>query len=201
MHVLYQDPWIIAINKPANLLSVPAKDTQRDNLYKSLIDRAYNAHIVHRLDEPTSGVILFALNKDTQKKLQLQFRQRTLKKSYIAVTNGIIQGNRGSIHLPLRRNWPERPRQIVCHAKGKWAQTVWHLLRHDITCSRLQLVPITGRTHQLRMHLAAIGHPIVGDPLYNPQPMLNRLLLHAHYLCFIHPYLHYPITIKAPLPF
>ncbi len=203
LQLIYQDPWFIAIDKPANLLAVPAKDPNRTNALTSIQQSFPEARIVHRLDEPTSGVLLFALNKQSQSAIQMQFRQRTIHKIYVAIVAGVVHSARGDIHLPLRADWPNRPKQIVCHALGKPAHTHWYTLRNDQCSTRLKLMPSTGRTHQLRLHLASIGHPIIGDTLYQPHSNKTtcRLHLHAHELTFHHPYINHAITLKTQLPF
>ena len=201
--ILYQDPWLLAINKPAGLLSVPSKDRSRDNVMYQLQQQWDSIYTVHRLDEPTSGLMLVALTLDVLRDLQKQFRQQQVQKAYIVVVSGQLAGESGDIHLPLRRDWPNRPRQTVCHAKGKPAHTHWQLLRRDQTSSRLLLTPSTGRTHQLRMHLASVNHPILGDKLYAKpsDTKVDRLFLHAATLTFEHPILHTQIQLSAPLPF
>lgn len=159
---------------------------------------------VHRLDMATSGVMIFARNKPAQRHIGLQFERRHLAKSYIAVVDGVVSEDTGHIDLPLRADWPNRPLQMVCFEEGRASQTDWRVLERYEGRTRLELIPLTGRSHQLRVHLKAIGHTILGDEFYADGDVLaasDRLLLHAHTLSLFKPTGGERITITSPLPF
>jgi tRNA pseudouridine32 synthase/23S rRNA pseudouridine746 synthase len=202
--ILYQDLWLLAINKPANLLSVPAKDPCKENCYQYILQHLPQAKVIHRLDEPTSGVMLFALDNKVEQHLHKQFRQRQVNKEYIAVVQGVIKKNQGKIEAPLKVDWANRPKQKICWQHGKESLTEWQVLRNDTHQTRLKLTPHSGRTHQLRLHMSSISHPIIGDSLYNPssQTQYNqRLLLHSKTLTFTHPISLIKMRLEAPCPF
>jgi tRNA pseudouridine32 synthase/23S rRNA pseudouridine746 synthase len=185
LRVLHQDSRLLVADKPAGLLCVPGRGADKaDCLATRVQAHCADALVVHRLDMATSGLVLFGRGAAVQRALSIAFAERQMHKRYEAVVAGHAAAAQGEIDLPLAADWPQRPRQQVCHATGKPALTRWQLLSHDAAAgtSRLALVPVTGRTHQLRLHLAAIGHPILGDALYAPPPWLAaapRLLLHA----------------------
>ena len=200
---MWEDEDLIFINKSAGLLSVPGK-TEPDCVEARLRDTHPNALTVHRLDMATSGVMVFAKNKAAQRHLGLQFERRHLEKTYIAVVDGQVEGDEGHIDLPLRADWPNRPLQMVCHEQGRPSQTDWKVLERYEDRTRLELTPLTGRSHQLRVHLLAIGHPILGDEFYAHGHALSaspRLLLHAHRLSLFKPTGGDRITIKSQVPF
>lgn len=190
IEIIYEDDVMLVINKPTELLSVPGTHIE-DSVYsriKQLYPKATGPLIVHRLDMSTSGIMLIALSKDAHKNLQKQFIKRTIKKRYIAVLEGLIKEEEGIIDLPLRVDLDDRPRQLVCYEHGKSAQTRWQLIERKTNQSKVYFYPITGRTHQLRIHSAHINglnSPIVGDDLYGKKS--NRLHLHADYIEFLHP--------------
>ncbi len=190
IEIIYEDDVMLVINKPTELLSVPGTHIE-DSVYsriKQLYPKATGPLIVHRLDMSTSGIMLIALSKDAHKNLQKQFIKRTIKKRYIAVLEGLIKEEEGIIDLPLRVDLDDRPRQLVCYEHGKSAQTQWQLIEQKTNQSKVYFYPITGRTHQLRIHSAHINGlniPIVGDDLYGKKS--NRLHLHADYIEFLHP--------------
>jgi len=160
--------------------------------------------IVHRLDMDTSGIIVLALHKEALRRLARQFQQRVIEKNYIARVWGKPEENEGTIELPLSSDWPNRPKQKVCYELGKPAITHWELLETQHNISRIKLTPITGRTHQLRVHLAEIGYPIIGDRFYADGQALDaasRLNLHASKLGFYHPMNEQYLCFEAPLPF
>jgi tRNA pseudouridine32 synthase/23S rRNA pseudouridine746 synthase len=168
--------------------------------------------IVHRLDMATSGVMVFARHATAQSQLSRAFAQGEVRKGYAAWVHGVpmpegaagLAPAEGRIDLPLAADWPRRPRQRMCHERGKPSVTLWRRVAVDAGrgWTRLALEPLTGRTHQLRVHLAAIGHPIVGDPLYGPDPApAGRLLLHAEHLAFEHPGRGEPVRFQVPAPF
>jgi tRNA pseudouridine32 synthase/23S rRNA pseudouridine746 synthase len=188
--IVYEDEDIAVVNKPAEFLSVPGKNI-KDSVYarvKALYPEATGPLIVHRLDQSTSGLMIIAKNKDVHKDLQKQFQNRTIKKKYVAVIEGIPKEKKGTIELPLRVDLDNRPHQLVCYDHGKSAKTQWKLVEILSDRSKVNLYPITGRTHQLRVHAAhpdGLNMPIVGDDLYGTRS--DRLLLHAARIEFIHP--------------
>lgn len=186
---LYEDEDIIIINKPAEFLSVPGIYV-KDSVYNRILQRYPNAGpiIIHRLDMSTSGLLVVAKNKEAHKFIQDQFIQHTIKKTYIALLDGIIEAASGLIDLPLRVDLDDRPRQMVCYTYGKPAQTKWEKIAIANNQTRVRFYPLTGRTHQLRMHAVhpnGLNTPIVGDDLYGRKA--NRLHLHAASITFIHP--------------
>jgi len=191
LSVLYQDDDILVLNKQAGLLTVPGKAPEHFDSVIWRIQRALpTARIVHRLDMATSGIILLALHKPAQGNLGQQFEQRLVSKRYEAIVYGNVATNEGEINLPLRCDWPNRPKQMVDHDGGKAAQTFYKVMDRNANTTRVELVPITGRSHQLRVHMLALGHPILGDRLYgqpNAVHQAKRLQLHATNLAFKHP--------------
>ena len=202
--ILHEDHELVFVNKPAGLLSVPGKG---DDLTDCLIARLRAAFpeilLVHRLDLDTSGVMVFARTAHAQRHLGLQFEKRQTRKTYVARVEGHVTGRAGRVDLPLIVDWENRPRQMVCHATGRPAQTDWALIRHEDDASRLRLHPVTGRSHQLRVHMLALGHPILGDPLYATGAALDhpRMMLHAQSLRLRHPDGGRGVTITTPVPF
>lgn len=190
LKVVYDDEDIIVVNKPAELLSVPGINIQ-DSVYtriQALYPNATGPLIVHRLDMATSGLLVLAKNKEAHKNLQKQFLRKTIRKRYVALLDKKINSRRGVINLPLRVDLNDRPRQLVCFEHGKNAETHWELIENTDTSSKVYLYPITGRTHQLRVHAShpmGLNAPIVGDDLYGKKD--NRLHLHAESLGFHHP--------------
>jgi tRNA pseudouridine32 synthase/23S rRNA pseudouridine746 synthase len=202
LQIVHDDDDIVVLDKPSGLLSVPGKTP---DLYDCLETRAEarwpNSRIVHRLDMDTSGVIVMAHDHSAHTWLGLQFERRMIEKSYIARVAGIIADNEGAIDLPLRCDWPNRPLQMVCHEHGKPAQTTWRVLEREDGATRVALFPRTGRSHQLRVHMLAIGHPILGDVFYGDPASAPRLQLHAHTLGLRHPADSQWMTFEAPCPF
>jgi tRNA pseudouridine32 synthase / 23S rRNA pseudouridine746 synthase len=204
--VIHADAALIVIDKPAGLLAVPGRGADKQDCAASRVQAQFaDARVVHRLDQPTSGLLLFARGAPIQSQLARAFAQRAVQKHYVAVVHGHVAAPSGSIDLPLAADWPARPKQMVDHAHGKPALTHYRVLAHlPNGTTRLALQPITGRTHQLRVHLAAIGHAIVGDALYAneasapPQP---RLLLHAARLVLTHPLTAMPLQYETGVPF
>lgn len=205
MDIVHVDAALIVVDKPAGLLSVPGRGPDKQDCAAARVQQRWpDALVVHRLDQATSGLLLFARGIATQRTLSRAFEVGAVGKRYIAVVHGLIAEASGRIDLPLAADWPNRPRQQVDHTHGKPATTDWQCLELDTERqrSRLALQPATGRTHQLRVHLAAIGHPIVGDTLYadaaEPAP---RLLLHASALRFAHPASGEPQHFGSAAPF
>lgn len=193
LKTVYVDDDLLVLNKPGGLLSVPGRGAEKHDCLASRVQEAYpDALIVHRLDMETSGLIVLARGSDMQRRLGMLFQERKVEKRYIAVVHGQPEADCGSIDLPLIVDWPNRPRQKVDHERGKASLTHYRVLERDApsNSSLIELQPVTGRSHQLRVHLAALGHPILGDPLYatgEARAKAERLLLHAAYLAFAHP--------------
>lgn len=182
----------MVVNKASGLLSVPGRAPENKDSVMTRIQADFpTAESVHRLDMATSGVIVVALTKAAERELKRQFREREPKKSYIARVWGHLAQDEGLIDLPLICDWPNRPKQKVCYETGKSSQTQYQVLSRDADGStRVKLSPITGRSHQLRVHMLAIGHPILGDGFYahpEAKAMASRLQLHAQELCITHP--------------
>lgn len=181
---LYIDDDIIIVEKPSGLLSVPGK-TEPDCLEARIKTDYAEALTVHRLDMATSGLMVFARTPHAQRHLGLQFEKRIIEKTYIARVTGHISKDDGTIDLPLITDWPNRPKQMVCHENGKPSQTTWHVIEREKAATRVLLTPKTGRSHQLRVHMLAIGHAILGDRLYASDDVFSqasRLQLHAQKL-------------------
>ena len=189
--IVREDAALIVAVKPAGLLSVPGRGPDKaDCLQARLAERFGEVLAVHRLDMETSGLIVFARTPEAQAELSRSFRERSVEKRYVAVVDGVPAETDGEIDLPLITDWPNRPRQKVDHEIGKPSLTRWRVLEAEEQGARLELEPVTGRSHQLRVHLAAIGHPILGDSLYAPEPVRAtrpRMCLHACRLAFAHP--------------
>jgi tRNA pseudouridine32 synthase / 23S rRNA pseudouridine746 synthase len=191
--VIHVDEDVIVVLKPAGLLAVPGRGADKQDCCSASLAQVYGPlHIVHRLDQATSGLMLFARNAFTLKNLHQQFALRSVHKRYEALVHGQVQPQAFEINLPLSADWPNRPKQKVDLVNGKVSCTQVQLLSFGSTtqCSRVSLVPKTGRTHQLRVHLQAIGHPILGDALYGDAQSADRLMLHACELGFQHPVTH-----------
>lgn len=202
--VLHADETLVVARKPAGWLAVPGRgEDKADCLWARLATRWPDLRVVHRLDMATSGLMLFARGPAMQRQLSRAFEHRQVDKRYVAVVCGLVAGDNGRIELPLGADWPNRPRQRVDAERGRPALTLWQRLSIDPRAgtTRLALVPVTGRTHQLRVHLAAAGHPIVGDTLYNAPLAAPRLLLHAEQLQFRHPPGGASVTFHDPPPF
>lgn len=204
LDVLHHDSQIAVVNKPSGLLSVPGRGEDRaDCMIERLRGPFPEALLVHRLDLDTSGVMVFALTRMAQAELGRQFEARTVRKTYLARLWGQLAQDEGLVDLPLTVDWPNRPRQHVNHETGRPAQTEWRVLRREGQETRVRLMPLTGRSHQLRVHMAELGHPILGDPLYASSAARDfpRLMLHAESLRFRHPELRRSVTFSAPCPF
>ncbi len=205
--VLYADEALLVLNKPAGLLSVPGRGPDKQDCLTSRVQAAFpGALTVHRLDMSTSGLMLMVRGLSVQRDLQRQFERREVNKTYIALVDGRIPPPRGEIDLPLINDWPNRPRQKVDHAQGKPSLTRYQVLEYDpqAKISRLELQPVTGRSHQLRVHLQAVGHAILGDPLYASAPVQRkapRLLLHAESIGLRHPISNEFVVYHCPTPF
>jgi tRNA pseudouridine32 synthase/23S rRNA pseudouridine746 synthase len=190
LRVLHRDDALVVVDKPAGLLAVPGRGADKqDCAWHRVLEACPDAHVVHRLDMATSGLLLFARGSAIQRALSSAFAKRQVVKSYVAVVAGLVAVDRGAIDLPLAADWPNRPRHQVDPVRGKAALTRFQVLSRDpaTATSRLTLTPVTGRTHQLRVHLSAIGHPIIGDALYAADAPASRLMLHAAELALAHP--------------
>ncbi|MEE9355113.1 MAG: RluA family pseudouridine synthase [Methylococcaceae bacterium] len=207
LDILHLDELLIILNKPSGLLSVPGRgEDKRDSLMTRVQAEFPTALNIHRLDMDTSGIVIMSLNKRTQSKLSKLFQQRAIEKQYLATVSGKPEQQEGTIDLPLICDWPNRPRQIVDHATGKASQTHYECCYYDELndATQVLLTPLTGRTHQLRVHLQALGHPILGDNLYGSPEIYrqaDRLLLHASKLAFTHPATGENLLITCPAPF
>lgn len=204
--ILYIDDDLIVVNKPTGLLSVPGRgEDKQDCLITRIQDHYPDALIVHRLDLPTSGILVLARSAETHRALSQQFQNREVSKEYTAIVSGIVEQQTGEINLPLITDWPNRPMQKVDYETGKPSQTRYEILtvNKENNTTRLRLTPITGRSHQLRVHLLSIGHVISGDGLYSDiEAQKNqRLLLHANKIEFVHPCTNNVLTIDCPCPF
>ncbi|MFD2176441.1 bifunctional tRNA pseudouridine(32) synthase/23S rRNA pseudouridine(746) synthase RluA [Veronia pacifica] len=205
LDVIYQDDDIIAINKPSGLLTNPGRDPAHYDSAWSRIKKDFpDAELVHRLDMSTSGLIVFAKHKEAERHLKAQFRERVTHKLYYARVWGHPDNDQGEIDLPLICDWPNRPRQKVCFETGKPSQTGFEVVKREKKTSLVRLLPITGRSHQLRVHMLAMEHPIVGDEFYaHPQALRYspRLQLHAAELSFLHPATNQSMHLCAPCDF
>lgn len=203
--LIYLDEDLLVLDKPAGLLSVPGRGPNKQDCLSARVQARWpGALTVHRLDMATSGLLLMARSPHSQRQLSLAFETRQIHKHYVAVVHGQLQGGtQGLIDLPLAVDWPRRPLQKVDPLRGKPSQTRWQILEQTQNKTRLLLRPLSGRTHQLRVHLQAIGHPIVGDALYGADagPQAPRLLLHASALVFTHPLSGQSLHIESPPPF
>ena len=204
MPIVYEDEDLVVVDKPAGLLSVPGVEIEDSALtrIKNLYPNASGAILLHRLDMSTSGLLMFTLNPKANKRMQRQFIKRQVEKTYIAEVVGEVKEEEGTILLPLAPDYFDLPRQMVCQENGKPSKTIWKVLHREKGISRLALKPVTGRTHQLRVHCAhpdGLGLPIIGDELYGV--IGKRLHLHAHELIFQHPTSKERITLTAPIPF
>ena len=202
---LHHDAHLIVVDKPAGLPAVPGRSADLQDCASSRVQHDWpDALVVHRLDMHTSGLLLFARGIEMQRRLSRAFAGRVVHKRYVAVVSGLLPEDSGVIDLPIAADWPNRPRQQVDFVNGKESITHWRVITHDVASTRIELEPVTGRTHQLRVHLAAIGHPILGDRLYAPdavQVMAPRLLLHAAELALTHPGTGLPAQFKSAPPF
>jgi len=203
LNILFQDEYLLIIDKPAGLLSVPGNSVEKqDCMVSRCLAEFENILIVHRLDMLTSGIIVFARNKDVLRAMNKLFAEREVSKTYIAIVDGIVSNDTGEINQPLMVDWPNRPKQKI-DAAGKASCTPYQVLSRDkdTQTTRVQLTPITGRSHQLRVHMMWLGHAILGDEFYATDKVFHkseRLLLHAAKLTFIHPMTHQAIDIHCP---
>lgn len=205
LDVVHQDKDIIVLNKPSGLLSVPGRDlAYHDSIHSRVLGEHPNAQIVHRLDMATSGIIVVALRRSAERELKRQFRDRETQKTYYARVAGHLKAHSGTVDLPLICDWPNRPKQKVDHIVGKPSTTHFEVVSKAKRSTLVKLTPITGRSHQLRVHMMALGHPILGDNFYaDPlaKSLAPRLLLHAQSLTVKHPYSGEVMTFSTEIPF
>lgn len=209
---LYCDEWLLIVSKPAGLLCVPGRVD--DNCLSSLVQQQFtDALTVHRLDMATSGLVVFARGITMQRRLSEMFRERLVAKRYLAVVEGTMASDKGEIDLPVGADWPNRPMQKIDAKHGKPSLTRYQVIQSEpfdrangfagsvAETTRVELEPVTGRTHQLRVHMKAAGHPILGDALYGDPLSAPRLLLHAQSLAFSHPVSGEALNFVSPPPF
>jgi tRNA pseudouridine32 synthase/23S rRNA pseudouridine746 synthase len=203
--LVYVDEHLLVLDKPAGLLAVPGRGADKQDCLALRAQRLWpDALVVHRLDMATSGLCVMGRGIAMQRRLGRAFAEREVDKRYEAVVAGRIEEDEGTIRLPVGADWPRRPMQKVDAELGRPSETFWRVLSRGADTTRLMLQPVTGRTHQLRVHLQAIGHPILGDALYAPpdiQARAPRLLLHATQLRFAHPSSGEPLAFESPAPF
>lgn len=226
--LVYQDESLLIVNKPAGLLSVPGRGADKQDCLSARLQLIFpDALIVHRLDMATSGLMVFARSVEMQRLLSMGFRDRDVEKRYVAIVAGTMASATGEVALPIVADWPNRPLRKIDAEHGKPSLTRYRVLNYEksvrakpveanFVCSpssfdklrqnglnntRLELEPVTGRTHQLRVHMMAIGHPILGDALYGDAGSASRLLLHASSLRFKHPFSNEPLNFQSPAPF
>ena len=202
--ILHSDHQVVLVDKPSGLLSVPGKGEDLADCLIARLQRVFpDALLVHRLDRDTSGVMIFAMTPHAQRHLGLQFEKRQTKKTYVARVWGEMADKSGTVDLPLIVDWPNRPLQMVDHENGRKAVTDWRVVRKGGGETRVRLMPQTGRSHQLRVHMLALGHPILGDPFYatGQARVYPRLMLHSETLQFRHPDGGQGMRITAKCPF
>ena len=205
LDIVHADEAILVLNKPAGLLSVPGKHADHKDCLETRVQKAYpGASTIHRLDMDTSGILVMACHAQAHRYIGYQFEKRFTKKSYIACVYGCVTEDQGSVDLPLICDWPNRPKQKVDFEQGKKALTHFEVLARNDNSTRLKLTPVTGRSHQLRVHMLALGYPILGDRFYADGAALDqadRLMLHAESLTIRHPVSEEEVTFKVPAPF
>ncbi|MCO4800179.1 MAG: bifunctional tRNA pseudouridine(32) synthase/23S rRNA pseudouridine(746) synthase RluA [Colwelliaceae bacterium] len=205
LEIVYQDNDLVVLNKPSGLLTVPGRLAEHKDCLQNRVQKVLpTATIVHRLDMATSGIILMALNKSAHVNISRQFEKRQTEKSYIARVYGKVENQSGSVDEPLICDWPNRPKQKIDHENGKKSLTHYHVISYQENSTLVELTPVTGRSHQLRVHMLSIGHPILGDRLYAHDKALTispRLQLHAKWLKISHPVTEQSLTFNAPCPF
>jgi tRNA pseudouridine32 synthase / 23S rRNA pseudouridine746 synthase len=203
--IVFEDDHILAVNKPSGLLSVPGRLVEHyDSMWSRLVKEYPDIQVVHRLDMSTSGLMLFAKTKHVEAALKKQFQYRLTHKIYYARVWGHVELDDGEIDLPLICDWPNRPRQKVCFENGKPSLTRYQVVKREDQTTIVRLLPVTGRSHQLRVHMLSLGHPIVGDEFYSDGAALafsDRLELHAAELSFYHPRSHWLRSIFVPCDF
>jgi len=200
--IIHSDEAVVAVNKPTGLLTVPGRGPDKhDCLFLRLLESFPDALMVHRLDMDTSGLVIFARSPDAQRNLSMQFEKREIEKTYIALVEGVLEQDEGRVDYPMRKDMEQRlpPKHLVDCVRGKKAVTEWRVLERGDTTTRVALYPQTGRSHQLRVHMQSLGHPIVGDPIYGHPA--ERLMLHAESLAFRHPATGVSVLLECRAPF
>lgn len=205
LQIVHEDDRIVVLDKPSGLLSVAGKDPALSDCLEARVKARFpGAAMAHRLDKDTSGILVMALDKKALADIGQQFEKRRTVKTYVARIFGEISGDSGYIDLPLATDWENKPRQRVDHERGRPSRTEWQVLAREAGATRLRLTPLTGRTHQLRVHMLALGHPILGDQFYATGAALAaapRLQLHAEELGFAHPGSGEWMVFTSPAPF
>ncbi len=205
LDIIHIDSSLVVLNKPSGLLTVPGRSPDlSDSLLSRVKAQIFGTLLVHRLDLDTSGIIVFARTASAQTSLGKQFEARKVKKKYLARVTGHINNQTGTINLPIKVDWPNRPRQKICFEEGRAAITNYKVLKYEKNnFSLVELYPVTGRSHQLRLHMKSIGHPIYGDPLYSNDKNLQNcdfLNLHSSEIAFMHPKTNHPCNFVSPTP-
>ena len=203
--LIYEDTDLLLVDKPHHLLSVPGRHPlNHDSLIRRLQPRYPDVQAVHRLDLDTSGLMVVPKRRESLSELARQFQRRQIDKEYTAIVWGEVAGDRGSIELPIATDWPNRPKQIICEERGKHALTLFEVLKRGYNRSLIKLKPVTGRSHQLRIHMQSLGHPIIGCDMYAHPKALeasDRLLLHATRLKLCAPSTGNWLSAFSPIPF
>ena len=186
--LIYRDDYLLVANKPAGLLAVPGRGAEKQDCLSARLQQIFpDALVVHRLDMSTSGLMIFARGAEMQRCLSHLFSEREVEKRYVALVEGKLEAESGEVNLPITADWPNRPLRKIDAELGKPSLTRYRMLGFDAGNSRVELEPVTGRTHQLRVHMSAVGHPILGDALYGDAASAPRLKLHAVMLKLLHP--------------
>ncbi len=205
LRIIHHDARILVLDKPSGLLAVPGRGPDLQDCLAARVREGYpTALVVHRLDRDTSGLMLMALDAAAQRDASRQFERRSVRKAYECVVRGLPAAEEGFVDLPIARDPARPPRYRIDHAAGRASQTRWRVLDRGPVSARLEVEPITGRSHQIRLHLATLGHPILGDPLYADDATLQmapRLLLHATSLALAHPDDGRPVAWRCRSPF
>ncbi|MDO8990210.1 MAG: RluA family pseudouridine synthase [Sideroxyarcus sp.] len=200
--LVFHDDSLLVVNKPSGLLAVPGRGADKQDCLSARLQQNFpDALVVHRLDMSTSGLMVFARGAEMQRCLSRMFHEREVGKRYVAVVAGRLEPEIGEVDLPIAADWPNRPLRMIDAEIGKPSLTRYRSLGFSADTSRVELEPVTGRTHQLRVHMAAIGHPILGDALYGDADSAPRLLLHAARLEFSHPLTGKPMHFASEPPF
>ncbi len=202
LEFVYQDDSLLVVSKPSGLLAVPGRGANNQDCLSLRVQLVFpDTLVVHRLDMSTSGLMLFARGVEMQRRLSQMFRERYVDKRYVAVVAGHVDTTMGVVDLPIVADWPNRPRRKIDAKHGKPSLTRCRVLNYIGDNTRIELEPVTGRTHQLRVHMLSIGHPILGDALYGDVSSASRLLLHACSLSFMHPFSGEPLNFLSESPF
>lgn len=203
--IIHRDARLVVLDKPSGLLAVPGRGPDLQDCLAARVQRAFpTARVVHRLDRDTSGLLLMALDAEAQRHASRQFEARTVRKVYRCIVSGAPAADDGLVDLPIGRDLSRPPRYRIDHERGRPSQTRWRVLERRGDTAALEVEPLTGRSHQIRLHLAVIGHPILGDPLYADEAtvaLAPRLQLHATELALAHPDDDRPVAWRSPCPF